>query len=68
MEPDEYYESIELHIRWSDRQDLVLNVSPEETIYDIKQKVSFIMLVSTCSNVNYRFGNRQVGAKTNIFD
>lgn len=39
MESDEYYENIELHIRWSDRQDLVLNVSPEETIYGIKQKV-----------------------------
>lgn len=41
MEPDEYYESIELHIRWSDRQDLVFNVPVEETIYAIKQKVSY---------------------------
>ncbi|GAA5799570.1 hypothetical protein HPULCUR_004986 [Helicostylum pulchrum] len=39
MEPDEYYESIELHIRWSDRQDLVFNVPVEETIYAIKQKI-----------------------------
>lgn len=39
METDEYYEVVELHIRWSDRQDLVLKVSPEETIYTIKEKV-----------------------------
>ncbi|KAL9546132.1 hypothetical protein MBANPS3_006813 [Mucor bainieri] len=36
---DEYYESIDLHIRWSDRQDLVLRVSPDETIYTIKEKI-----------------------------
>jgi hypothetical protein len=40
MEVDEYYESIDLHIRWSDRQDLIQRVSPEETIYTIKEKVS----------------------------
>lgn len=36
---DEYYESVDLHIRWSDRQDLILRVSPDETIYTIKEKV-----------------------------
>lgn len=41
MEPDEYYETVELHIRWSDRQDSVFNVPVEETIYAIKQKVRF---------------------------
>jgi hypothetical protein len=39
MASDEYYESIDLHIRWSEGQDLILTVSPEETIYSIKQKV-----------------------------
>lgn len=39
MEPDEYYDNIDLHIRWSDRQDLILTVSPDSTIYSIKQKV-----------------------------
>lgn len=42
METDEYYESIDLHIRWSDRQDLILRVSPEETIYAIKEKVLYM--------------------------
>lgn len=41
---DEFYESIDLHIRWSDRQDLVLRVSPEETIYTIKEKVQLSLL------------------------
>lgn len=36
---NEYYDSVDLHIRWSDRQDLILRVSPEETIYTIKEKV-----------------------------
>ena len=32
-------DNIDLHVRWSDRQDLVLNVNPDETIYSIKEKV-----------------------------
>jgi hypothetical protein len=35
----EYYQTIELHIRWSDRQDLILQVSPSETVSDIKKRV-----------------------------
>lgn len=44
MEPAEYYDSVDLHIRWSDRQDLILRVSPEETIYTIKEKVTILVL------------------------
>ncbi|CAO3652682.1 unnamed protein product [Mucor fragilis] len=36
---DEHYENVDLHIRWSDRQDLILRVSPDETIYTIKEKI-----------------------------
>ena len=43
MEPDEYYDVIDLHIRWSDRQDLVLQVSPEDTIFAIKEKVKLAL-------------------------
>lgn len=43
MEPAEYYDSVDLHIRWSDRQDLILRVSPEETIYTIKEKVTILV-------------------------
>lgn len=43
MEPAEYYDSVDLHIRWSDRQDLILRVSPEETIYTIKEKVAILV-------------------------
>jgi hypothetical protein len=50
MEADEYYESIDLHIRWSDRQDLILRVSPEETIYTIKEKV--MTSICSCSGLN----------------
>ncbi|KAG1149050.1 hypothetical protein G6F37_001547 [Rhizopus arrhizus] len=32
-------DNIDLHVRWSDRQDLVLNVNPDETIYSIKEKI-----------------------------
>ncbi|KAI7904610.1 uncharacterized protein BX663DRAFT_502962 [Cokeromyces recurvatus] len=39
MESDDYYDSIDLHIRWSDRQDLILRVSPEDTIHMIKEKI-----------------------------
>ena len=39
MDSEEYYDSIDLHIRWSDRQDLILRVSTEDTIYIIKEKV-----------------------------
>ncbi|KAI8987834.1 hypothetical protein BDF20DRAFT_814200 [Mycotypha africana] len=40
MESDEeFHDTIDLHIRWSDRQDLVLHVSPESTIHDIKEKI-----------------------------
>ncbi|KAI8381012.1 uncharacterized protein BYT42DRAFT_593059 [Radiomyces spectabilis] len=35
----EYYEAVDLHVRWSDTQDLVLRISPHETIADIKQKI-----------------------------
>ncbi|KAL0082097.1 DUF2407 C-terminal domain-containing protein [Phycomyces blakesleeanus] len=38
-EPTEYYDTIDLHIRWSDRQDLVLSVSPHDTISTVKQKI-----------------------------
>ncbi|KAI9005522.1 hypothetical protein CLU79DRAFT_781271 [Phycomyces nitens] len=38
-EPAEYYDTIDLHIRWSDRQDLVLSVSPHDTISTVKQKI-----------------------------
>lgn len=51
MEPDEYYDAIDLHIRWSDRQDLVLRVSPEDTIYTIKEKV--IIHFTLYSKVKY---------------
>lgn len=37
---DDYYESIEVHIRWPEGHDLVLSVSPKETVSTLKQKVS----------------------------
>ncbi|KAI8081900.1 uncharacterized protein B0P05DRAFT_468736 [Gilbertella persicaria] len=36
---DEYYDSIDLHIRWSDRQDLILRVSTLDSISTIKDKI-----------------------------
>ncbi|KAG1237552.1 hypothetical protein G6F35_000594 [Rhizopus arrhizus] len=39
MNQDGYYDNIDLHIRWSDRQDLVLNVEPDELISSIKEKI-----------------------------
>ncbi|CEG75889.1 hypothetical protein RMATCC62417_10864 [Rhizopus microsporus] len=39
MDQDEYYDNIDLHIRWSDRQDLVINSEPDETVYSIKEKI-----------------------------
>lgn len=37
---NDYYESIEVHIRWPEGHDLVLSVSPKETVSSLKQKVS----------------------------
>lgn len=37
---DDYYESIEVHIRWPEGHDLVLSMSPKETVSTLKQKVS----------------------------
>lgn len=39
MDQDEYYDNIDLHIRWSDRQDLIINAEPDETVHSIKEKV-----------------------------
>lgn len=35
----EFYDSIDLHIRWSDKQDLVLIVNPRDSVYSIKEKI-----------------------------
>ncbi|KAI7872127.1 hypothetical protein BDF14DRAFT_1756906 [Spinellus fusiger] len=40
MGDTEYYETIDLHVRWSDRQDLIVSVSPLDTIATVKQKIS----------------------------
>ncbi|KAI8137094.1 hypothetical protein BJV82DRAFT_636815 [Fennellomyces sp. T-0311] len=39
QESDEYYESVDLHIRWNEGQDLVLRASPFDSISDVKQKI-----------------------------
>ncbi|RCH85658.1 hypothetical protein CU097_001735, partial [Rhizopus azygosporus] len=39
MDQDEYYDNIDLHIRWSDRQDLIINAEPDETVHSIKEKI-----------------------------
>ncbi|KAJ8663268.1 hypothetical protein O0I10_000506 [Lichtheimia ornata] len=36
---DDYYESIEVHIRWPEGHDLVLSMSPKETVSTLKQKI-----------------------------
>lgn len=41
QEAEEYYDSIDLHVRWTEGQDLVLRVSPADTIQSIKEKVFF---------------------------
>lgn len=49
MNQDGYYDNIDLHIRWSDRQDLVLNVEPDELISSIKEKVKIEENENNCS-------------------
>ncbi|KAI9491345.1 DUF2407 C-terminal domain-containing protein [Zychaea mexicana] len=39
QEQDEHYESVDLHIRWNEGQDLVIRASPLDSIADIKQKI-----------------------------
>ncbi|CEP15504.1 hypothetical protein [Parasitella parasitica] len=39
MEPTEYYESVDLHIRWSEGQDIVLRASPQDSVHTIKEKI-----------------------------
>ncbi|KAI8092510.1 uncharacterized protein BX664DRAFT_261085 [Halteromyces radiatus] len=36
---NDHYDSIDIHVRWSDRQDLILNISPIETIQTVKDKI-----------------------------
>jgi hypothetical protein len=36
---DDYYESIDLHIRWSNEQDLGFTVSPSDSVASVKEKV-----------------------------
>ncbi|KAI9310492.1 hypothetical protein BX666DRAFT_1177824 [Dichotomocladium elegans] len=38
-EQDEYYDSVELHIRWAEGHDLVLRASPKDCVGSIKQKI-----------------------------
>lgn len=51
MNQDGYYDNIDLHIRWSDRQDLVLNVEPDELISSIKEKVKIGQRMKTIAVV-----------------
>lgn len=44
QEAEEYYDSIDLHVRWTEGQDLVLRVSPADTIQSIKEKVFFAFI------------------------
>ncbi|KAI7860154.1 hypothetical protein BDC45DRAFT_170871 [Circinella umbellata] len=39
QQQDEYYESIDLHIRWNEGQDLIIKASPFDSIFDIKEKI-----------------------------
>ncbi|KAG2178913.1 hypothetical protein INT43_001760 [Umbelopsis isabellina] len=36
---DDYYETTDLHIRWSNEQDLVFTVSPKESVASVKEKI-----------------------------
>ena len=44
QDSDEYYESVDLHIRWNEGQDLVLRASPFDSISDIKEKVKQVQI------------------------
>ncbi|KAI8334997.1 hypothetical protein BC941DRAFT_74319 [Chlamydoabsidia padenii] len=35
---NDYYDLINIHLRWSDRQDLVLSIPPTDTIQTVKEK------------------------------
>lgn len=37
---NDYYDTIDVNVRWSDRQDLVLTLSPTDTLQTVKEKVS----------------------------
>ncbi|KAI9261594.1 DUF2407 C-terminal domain-containing protein [Phascolomyces articulosus] len=39
QQQDEYYETVDLHIRWNEGQDLIITASPFDSIFDIKQKI-----------------------------
>ncbi|CAO3592470.1 unnamed protein product [Absidia cylindrospora] len=36
---NDYYDSIDINVRWSDRQDLILTLSPTDTLQTVKEKI-----------------------------
>ena len=46
QQQDEYYESVDLYIRWNEGQDLIIRASPFDSIFDIKEKVTVFLFYS----------------------
>ncbi|ORX59390.1 hypothetical protein DM01DRAFT_1184841 [Hesseltinella vesiculosa] len=68
-----HYDSIDIHIRWSDRQDLIIQVAPTDAIHTLKEKVqasvarSFFFFTLTHPFLN-RYNIAQSMFKTSICD
>ncbi|KAF7732317.1 hypothetical protein EC973_005213 [Apophysomyces ossiformis] len=48
---DECHDTIDLHIRWSDRQDLIFKVSPFDTMAHIKEKIRQLSPRTECKYI-----------------
>ncbi|KAI9287848.1 hypothetical protein BC943DRAFT_342231 [Umbelopsis sp. AD052] len=55
---DDYYETIDLHIRWSNEQDLVFTVSPHDTVSTVKNKIRELASRTSDKNIRLIYAGR----------
>ncbi|CAO3682902.1 unnamed protein product [Umbelopsis ramanniana] len=55
---DDYYETIDLHIRWSNEQDLVFTVSPHDTVSTVKNKIRELAPRTSDKNIRLIYAGR----------